>query len=186
MRSKLNLATKTYINRRSLYLVYAFGTAVLILVLITQFRYLVQMQNQERLLKQRIVEIQNQLGISAESAASYTETEFNILLEQIKFSNELILKDSFQWTGLLGQLESVLPADVRIVDIKPDFRDSTLTLSAQARSVKDLRLFIDRLNKSGDFTDVLLLSQKEQILKDKFKGAETLIQFNLQFKGALK
>lgn len=186
MRSRLNLASKTYVNRRALYLLYAGVTAVVLLILITQLHYLVQMQNQGRLLKERISEIRQQLGISAESAEKYTEEQLTQLLEQIEFSNKLIIRDSFQWTGLLGQLEAVLPDNVRIVDIRPVFKDSTLGLTAQAKTVRDMRAFIDRLNESADFSNVLLLSQIEQPADGKAKSEEVVVMFNLSVRGALQ
>jgi type IV pilus assembly protein PilN len=186
MRSRLNLASKTYVNRRALYLLYAGVTAVVLLILITQLHYLVQMQNQGRLLKERISEIQQQLGISAESAEKYTEEQLTQLLEQIEFSNKLIIRDSFQWTGLLGQLEAVLPDNVRIVDIRPVFKDSTLGLTAQAKTVRDMRAFIDRLNESADFSNVLLLSQSEQPADGKTRSEEVVVMFNLSVRGALQ
>jgi len=186
MRSRLNLASQTYVNRRALYLFYAVSTAVVLLVLLTQLRYLTQLQGQEQLLVQRIGELNQQLGISNDSAASYSDAEFNRLLEQIEFSNKLIVKDSFQWTGLLGQLEAVLPADVRITDIRPDFKNSMLNLTAQARTVADLRQFIDRLNDSEDFSEVLLLSQDEQVVTDASKIETTLVLFTLRVKGVLQ
>lgn len=186
MRSRLNLASQTYVNRRALYLFYAVSTAVVLLLLLTQFRYLTQLQKQENLLNQRIGELNQQLGISTDSAAGYSEDEFNQLLEQIDFSNKLIVKDSFQWTGLLGQFETVVPADVRITDIRPDFKTSMLNLTAQARTVADLRLFIDRLNDSEDFSEVLLLSQGDQVVKDSAKTENFLVLFTLRVKGVLQ
>jgi len=186
MRSRLNLASRTYVNRRALYLFYAVSTAVVLLLLLTQFRYLTELQKQENLLNQRIGELTRQLGISADSTASYSEDEFNQLLGQIDFSNKLIVKDSFQWTGLLGQLEAVVPADVRITEIRPDFKSSMLNLTAQARTVADLRKFIDRLNDSEDFSEILLLSQGNQVVKDPENIERTLVLFTLRVKGVLQ
>lgn len=186
MQSKLNLASQVYVNKRSLYLVYAVATAVVILVLATQLRYLSRLQQQEQFLNQRIGEIQTQLGLTAESAASYTPDELNTLLQKIEFSNNLILKDSFQWTGLLGQLEAVVPDRVRIVDLRPNFKDSVLTISAQAESLQQMNKFIDALNASPDFSEVLLLSQNEQELPEPKNGLSKLIIFNLKAKGVLQ
>jgi type IV pilus assembly protein PilN len=186
MRLKLNLASQTYVNRRALYLFYAVGTALLILILVIQLRYLLQLQAQEQLLTQRVTEIQQQLGISAETASNYSEDELNRLIEQIEFSNSVITKDSFQWTGLLSRLEEELPANVRLVDIRPDFKNSTLALTSQAKSVKDMQRFIDQLMAAGAFSDVLLLSQAEQVPKDKSVLEKGVIVFNLKVKVVLQ
>lgn len=186
MQSKLNLASRIYVNRQALYLSYAVLTAVLLLILVVQVRYLLLMSHQQQLLGQRSDELRQQLGISAAATSGPTEEEFNQLLGQIAFSNKLIARDSFQWTGLLGQLEEVLPADVRISDIRPDFQQSTLDITAQARTVADLRSFIDRLNESSSFSEVLLLSQAEQPVADKSGPEAALIVFTLKVKGGLQ
>lgn len=186
MRSQLNLASQFYVNRRALYLLYAVGTAVALLILITQIHDLAQLQAQEELLNERIGELQQQLGLSAESAEKFTGEQLTQLLEQIEFSNKLIIKDSFQWTGLLGQLEAVLPHDVRIVDIRPEFKNSVLSLSAQAKTVEDMRAFIDRLNASADFSDVLLLSQNERPVDGQTKSEEVVVLFTLKVRGTLQ
>lgn len=185
MQSKLNLASQVYVNKRALYLGYAVVTAVLILVLATQLRYLSRLQQQEQFLNQRIAEIQTQLGLTAESA-SYTPDELNKLLQNIEFSNNLIVKDSFQWTGLLSKLEAVVPDRVRIIDLRPNFKDSVLTISAQAESLQQMNEFIDALNASPDFSEILLLSQNELELPEPKNGLNKLIVFNLKAKGELQ
>lgn len=186
MLPKLNLASRIYINRQALYLFYAFCTAVVLLILVLQTRYLVLLHHQEQQLEERSAELRQQLGMSTTAANGPSDEEFNRLLEQIAFSNQLITRDSFQWTALLGQLEEVLPADVRISDIRPDFPSSTLDITAQARSVADLRSFIDQLYESDYFSDVLLLSQTEQPVADRTGADERLIVFTLKVKGGLE
>jgi type IV pilus assembly protein PilN len=186
MRLKLNLASQTYVNRRALYLFYAVGTALLILILITQLRYLLQLRAQEQMLTQRVTEIQDKLGISNETVTTYSDEELKRLMEKIEFSNNVIMKDSFHWTGLLSLLEEMLPANVRILDIRPDFKSSTLNLSAQAKTVKEMQLLIDRLMAEGTFSDVLLLSQAEQEKTNEPLSQEPVIVFNLKFKWVLQ
>ena len=71
-------------------------------------------------------------------------------------ANQLIERRTFSWTALFNQLEATLPEDVMLVSVRPEFRDATtqVTLDIQARHSDDIGTFWDRLEKTGQFTNV--------------------------------
>jgi type IV pilus assembly protein PilN len=184
MRLTLNLSSRTYLNRRKLYLAYAVLGAVLVLILAAQLNYWFQVRNQRKLLLGRLAELEVSLGISTEEAIS--NDDFKQLMEKISYSNSLISRANYRWTGLLGQLEKVIPAEVRITQIRPDFQKGTLALSGQAKSVKDLRNLLDGFFQSPDFSDAYLLRQAEVDSRIGTPGMPRLVEFNLIVRGVFK
>jgi hypothetical protein len=75
-------------------------------------------------------------------------------------ANELIERRTFSWTELLNQFQATLPADVRILSVQPQIdREGRMLVAMRLRSrrLEDLDAFIETLEKSGRFRDVLAL-----------------------------
>ncbi|MBM3781013.1 MAG: hypothetical protein FJW29_04960 [Acidobacteria bacterium] len=82
-------------------------------------------------------------------------------------ANQLIGRRTFSWTRLLNQFESTLPAGVRIASITPQLDQAGRLLVAVAvvsRRVEDLDGFIEALEASGGFSEVL--SRQEEAQED--------------------
>ena len=77
--------------------------------------------------------------------------------------NAIIDLRSFSWSDLFAQLEATLPANVRLTSFRPqEDRDGRLvtTLGVQARRVQDLESFLDALEKTGRFHNVLAAQEE--------------------------
>jgi Tfp pilus assembly protein PilN len=77
-------------------------------------------------------------------------------------ANALIDRRTFSWTELLNQFESTLPPDVRVMGVVPqvDPRGRRLVaISILSRRVEDVEAFMDALEKTGAFHDVLSRSE---------------------------
>lgn len=73
-------------------------------------------------------------------------------------ANELIDRRAFSWTELLNQFQATLPADVRISSVQPQVdREGRMlvAMTVQSRRQEDLDSFIEALEKTGVFRDVL-------------------------------
>ncbi len=73
-------------------------------------------------------------------------------------ANDLIDRRTFSWTELFNRLEATLPADVRIMAIRPQLdpdRGTVLTINLTARSVDDVDTFMEALDATGAFADLL-------------------------------
>lgn len=82
------------------------------------------------------------------------------LTKQVTFTNGLIDKKAFLWTGLLSDLEDVVPANISLTAILPS-RSQTITLSGTALSLADVTRLLSKLEASPRFTDALLADQKD-------------------------
>lgn len=82
-------------------------------------------------------------------------------------ANQLISRRTFSWTRLLNQFETTLPAGVRIASITPQVDQAGRLLVAVgvvSRRVEDLDAFIEALEASGGFREVL--SRQEEAQED--------------------
>ncbi|ORJ62911.1 PilN domain-containing protein [Geothermobacter hydrogeniphilus] len=179
MRPTINLATHSHVNRRALYAGYVCICAVLLLSLGVHLADWRASTRQSRLLQQRIGELESQLGVKADSTP-INDAEFSAQLKEIRFSNQIIARDSYRWSLLLSRLEEVLPPDVRVTSIRPQFKDGTILLRGEARKVKDLQELLDRLQASEAFTDVLLLDQARRDADRATPGSRGVITFGVK------
>lgn len=178
MKYTLNLATRSYVNRRNLYLCYALLGALLVIVLMFNllrfFSLRSEISNNETHKKE--IELQL-LAKSGADAAGYDAANYQKILASIQSANEILLQDSFRWTELLDQMESVVPRDVRIVKIDPNHEQRTVKLSGQAKTLQSLKRFIDNLIKSEHYANVFL---EQQASDSKTK----VIRFSINLEGA--
>jgi Tfp pilus assembly protein PilN len=72
-------------------------------------------------------------------------------------ANGIIDRRAFSWTELLEQLEDTLPADVRITTVQPRAEEGVfrVLLGAEARRTEDVADFIEALEKTGAFHEVV-------------------------------
>lgn len=181
MKPTINLATHDHLNRRAVLTAYAVVGAVLFLVLISNMRYWLNSYEQLSRVESHILELESQLGIDS-TAPPVSDTEFNDQLKMIRFSNQVIARDSYRWTELLGQLEQVMINNVRISSIQPQYKDDRISLQGEARRVEDLQDFLIALEESKFFYDILLLSQAEK--EDGADGSKIMvISFSLNVGG---
>jgi Tfp pilus assembly protein PilN len=133
------------------------------------------------LLNERLGELERQLHVEkAPVPRKMTPLEQEQLVADVEFANDVLKKDGFRWTFLLDRLEDVVPEQVYIRGIRPNYREGSFSLTGNARSVNDLRTFLDNLSGSADFNDVYLLQQARQ----ENKAGGGLIAFSLVVKGA--
>jgi Tfp pilus assembly protein PilN len=71
---------------------------------------------------------------------------------EVNFLNDLILRKSFSWVGLLSRLEEALPASSSITSLSPAFSGGSkaeVTLTAVFQNLNDLLTFIQNLQARG-------------------------------------
>jgi Tfp pilus assembly protein PilN len=82
-------------------------------------------------------------------------------------ANALIDRRTFSWTELFNRFETTLPRDVRITAVRPivdkDHR-VVLTVTVLARAVDEVNQFMENLEATGAFSN--LLSRQERMNED--------------------
>ncbi len=153
---KLNLASKPYLNRQSVRLWLLLTCALMLLLLILNCSYGYQNWRQLRLLDSRFQELAGQVSGVQGASTDYTPEKFATVISEISLGNAIVAADQFHWTNLLSRFEELLPADVSIRSIQPDFNKQSLKLTCVARDVSAMTRFVDNLLTSEDLSQAYL------------------------------
>ena len=85
------------------------------------------------------------------------DAEIEVLRGAAEEANRLIDQRVFSWTEFFNIIERTLPANVMLTAVRPNPTDdgTYLELSVMGRGVADIDEFIERLEATGAFVDVL-------------------------------
>lgn len=85
------------------------------------------------------------------------QAELSVVVAAAREANALIDQRAFSWTDLMAQFETTLPDDVRIRQVQPRLERGQfiVAIGLQGRSPEDVDAFIEALEASGNFRDVL-------------------------------
>jgi Tfp pilus assembly protein PilN len=109
----------------------------------------------------RAVEVR---ATAASLRAGVDARQVDVASVEARQANDLIERRIFSWTELFNRLETTLPPEVRITAVRPALdreRRITLTISVLARGVDDVDEFMEKLEATGAFAN--LLSREERI-----------------------
>jgi type IV pilus assembly protein PilN len=179
MRFTINLATRMHIDSR---LVNRGGFALLaalFVLLVWNVSRASWNLGELRRLRSDIASYENRLN-SRPSGVS--EKDFTRLLSDIKFYNEIIARKSFNWLGLLEQVEGVTPEGIALSLLAPDKKSGAVKIEGHARSFALVRSYVEKLEDSKLFTSILLLSHSDVAAGEKSRG----IQFSISCRAALQ
>ena len=176
MEFRLNLASRSYLDRRSVrrWLLLVGVLSLLLLAVNLYYAYLnVQQLTQ---VDAHLAELDSKLMAQrSETAVAFTPENLARVKAQIDAANQIIAADRFRWTNLLGRLEELLPEDAAIRSLKPNYRDHSLQLTAVAETTQGMTTFLDRLLASADLAGVHLSSQALLIEE----GGGEIVEFSL-------
>jgi type IV pilus assembly protein PilN len=159
MRYPINLASEPFRRDRAVIV----ASSVLAGLLVVTFGLLVLLivneRDQKRDVREATTQAEEQLArLAAEQSAleaSMRKPENADVLERSVFLNTLIARKGVSWTKLFGDLESVMPHNVRLVAIRPqtDQKNSIqLEMTVGAQSVEPVVDLLKTMEGSGIFS----------------------------------
>jgi len=95
--------------------------------------------------------------------ASVDTAQIEAAAIEAKAANELIDRRTFSWTEVFNRFEATLPADVRITSLRHTLDQSRgilLTISILARDVENVNQFIENLEATKAFSEVLAAQEQ--------------------------
>lgn len=156
----LNLASRPYRDYRPLYaVVVATSLAIAFLMLNnieTYYRYVNETQTTRGKIAQLDSETEAEKRAAAAADAQLKNVDLVSLDSETKFINAQLAERAFSWSELLDRLERVLPDDVRIKSITPQFQKSGLVhleLSCEGKAADAYLRTLNRLIASSYFAD---------------------------------
>ena len=168
---RTNLATRPFYNERLVHLALAVAAlAVLAITVVDVANWLSLRRRHADLIGQVSGAERRAAALQQEAERqrrSLNRTEVEAVSKAASEANRLIDRRTFSWTGLLGHLESTLPADVRILTISPRIEKDgqmTVRIVVAAREAEDVDAFVGKLEETRVFAG--LLSREEVLGRD--------------------
>ena len=178
MKYTLNLATRAYVNRRTLYMSYALIGSLLIIVFIFNMSRMFSLNGDINRYMANIEAIETKiLARTGVEVADYSEENYRKMLENIQYANDILLRDSFRWSSFLDQMENIVPGQVRVLRINPSYKERSVNLVGQAKNLNSLKNFIDNIIQSENYSHVFLERQASE-------PQSMTISFSIRLEGA--
>jgi hypothetical protein len=164
---RTNLSTRQFYNIRAVHV--ALGALALVVVAMTLFNLveMIRLTASERALGARAQQAESDAGRLREEArrirSQIDAKELNEVAAAAQEANAIIDLRAFSWSDLFAQIESTEPDNVRLTSFRlQDDQGGQLkvNLRVQARRVQDLALFLDALEKTGRFHQVLAAEEQ--------------------------
>lgn len=178
MRFTINLATQTYLDKRLLNQVCFCVITLLVLLLGWNVMRASWNQGEKRKLDEEILAFEGRLN---NKPGGVPEKDFARQQAQIRFYNEIIDRKSLNWMQLLELIESVTPEGIAMSLVAPGKNKGELELEGRSRSFGVIRQYLEKLEESRNFTNVLLLSHKELAISETGRGVQFKISCQVQF-----
>jgi len=159
---RTNLSTRPFYNVRAVQIV--LGAIVVIVLAVTAFNMaeLIRLTGSQRTLGAHAVDSEREAArLRSEAAAIRAQInakELEIVASAAREANGIIDQRAFSWSELFDQLEHTLPDDVRITAVDPSLTSEgqfIVQISVQARRSEDEDQFIEALEKTGSFRNVI-------------------------------
>lgn len=155
---RTNLSTRPFYNARAVHAL--LGLFAVVVVALTAYNavQLVRLGNSQRTLGAKAAAAERETtrlrAEAVQTLARVDKKELAIVDKAAREANAIIDQRTFSWTDVLGHFEHTLPADVRITSVQQR-AGRQIVLGAEARSVDDIQHFIDALEKTGAFRNVI-------------------------------
>lgn len=159
---RTNLSTRPFYNIRAVQA--ALGACAAIVILFTMFNAvsLLRLATSQRSLGARAVQAQNdaaKLRADATRVRSQVDAkELETVSAAAREAKSIIEMRAFSWTELLAQFEKTLPEAVRVTAVQPRLEQDgrfVIGMRVEARQIGDVEKFLDALETTGAFHNVL-------------------------------
>lgn len=162
---RTNLSTRPFYNDRAIHLV--IGLAALLLTVLTIWNVVrvVTLSRQNTELATRVnrdhAEAEQLTRMAAEIRSKIDKQELQLVVESAREANALIDQRTFSWTQFFNQLESTMPPDVMLTSVRPSVKEGVtqVTMSVLGRRAEDVDEFIEKLEATGAFENILAAQQ---------------------------
>ena len=167
MRFTINIATRKYLDYRRVNQVCVTAVAVLLALLAWNITRISWNIGELHRLRAESTVFEGRLG---SRPAGVSEKEYIRMQASIRFYNDVIERKKYAWLGLLDLLENVTPEGIALVLLTPDRKDGILTIDGRAKNFNLVRTYLEKLEDSKTFTEIMLLSHNDVAAGTNVKG----------------
>lgn len=177
---RTNLSTRPFYNVRAVQVVIGVLAAVVLLATLFNVVEVIRLSASQRTVGASADDAEREAarlrGEAARVRGQINPRELATVANAAREANGIIDRRAFSWTELFAQFESTLPENVRITAVQPRLEKMVFMVSValEARRAEDLEAFIDALEKTGTFKNVLAIesqTNEEGLLEAIVEGA---------------
>ena len=180
MRLTLNLASRRYVNERALKLVCLAVTLLLILLLCMQVWVSLQSREHNLAYRANVDKLQEQL--SGKIPKRFTKEQIAAQQQEFARAKAILQEDAFRWTALFDRMERLLPSNVSISSFSPNYKEGSLQITGDAKTLSDLQDLLDNLY-ADSFSQVFLKSQSQIEVLDYQGQKQPALRFAILLEG---
>lgn len=171
MRFTINLATRTSLDHRLLNRLAYCAIAVLLLITVWNVSRVSSNMGEQSRLSAEIIAIQSRIGAKS---SGISEADLSRQKSHIRFYNEIIERKSTNWLNLLELFENATPEGISLSSLSQDNKGEW-KLEGRARSFKSVQQYLEKLESSKNFSNVMLLSHLNIAAGEKVRGLQFVI-----------
>ena len=162
---RINLSTRPFYNERAVH--FALFVVALLVGLLTAYNairiFALSRHNTElsALINRDRSEAQRLTAEAQRVRAGIDQVRLKAIAEAAAAANVLIDQRTFSWTEFFNRIEATLPPDVMLTSVQPSFQSNAavIQMAVLGRSTEDIGEFMEELEATGAFTDVLLVEE---------------------------
>ena len=162
---RTNLATRPFYNERAAHVVIGIAAAIVLAITAWNVTRIVGLSRRNTELSARTnadhAEAERLTTEAARIRKTIDKDELAQVVGAAEEANALIDQRTFSWTEFFNQIESTLPPNVMLTSVRLSFKDGVthVAMSVLARQAGDLEEFMDKLEATGSFSEVVPASQ---------------------------
>ena len=167
---RTNLSTRPFYNERAVYIVLGAVAVVGLVVLSSGVIQILDLSRRNTELTARAESAEREgtdLSVRAsEIQRSVSSQALDDVVVAAREANTLIDQRVFSWTDFFNRIETTLPPDVMLTEVRPDIAPGSIevTMGVLGRRLDAIDEFIGALEESGAFTEVL--ERQSEITED--------------------
>ena len=156
---RTNLSTRPFYNVRAVHAAILALAAVVFLVTAFNVVQIIRLTTSQRTLGAQAKSAEDEAarlrGEAVQLLARVDPKELASVAKAAGEANAIIDQRTFPWTDLLAHFEAALPENVRITEVQQGSGTDVLLIGAQARSFGEIDEFMESLEKTGAFRDMI-------------------------------
>ena len=172
MRFTINLATRTYLDQQLIRRCVVICSAVMVMLTAWNVTRLLANLGTLGRLKAENAAFEGQLN---SRPAGVSDADFNRLVSSIRFYNTIIERKTQNWLGLLEQVENATPEGIALTRLDPDTKKNNLKIEGRAKRFALVQAYVEQLEDSKNFSEILLLSHGDDLVGEKSHGVKFTI-----------
>jgi Tfp pilus assembly protein PilN len=160
-----NLATRPFYNERAVHALIALAGLIVLALTAYNIYRIVTMSRHNTELSARSNSDRSEAARLTQDArrirASINQAELQAIVAAADQANQLIYQRTFSWTEFFNHIEATLPPDVMLTSVQPNYQQdhTVVVMNVLARETQDVDDFIEKLEATGAFADVLPQSE---------------------------